>query len=91
MSVLRTVCAITRKGHSDFITLRKDVMEAMGWRRGDKLLAVRWEDTLVLVKLDLSKVTDRLTGQMLRRSRGEEPKLIEGPWGQRYDRNKPEK
>jgi hypothetical protein len=64
-------------------------MEAMGWRRHDRLLAVKWEDSLVLVKLDLSKVSDRVAGQMARRARGEETKLIEGPWAQKYDRNKP--
>jgi bifunctional DNA-binding transcriptional regulator/antitoxin component of YhaV-PrlF toxin-antitoxin module len=85
--MVNSVCSITRKGHSEFITLGKNVMEAMGWRRGDKLIAVRWENTLVLSKLELSDVTDMVAGKMTRRSHEKKQTVIDGPWLRKRGRN----
>jgi hypothetical protein len=88
--MVKTVLAITLKGHSHFITLRQDAMRDLGWRRGDRLVAVQWADVLVLRKLNLGEAADTIAGMMLRRERGDDKEIIAGEWQKRRDKPEPE-
>ncbi len=88
--MVSAVCQVTRKGHSDFIAIRKNIMQVLGWRRGDHLVAVVWEDFLILKKLPLGAVVDEIAGAMLRRANGEKAKTLDGAWNRKRGQPKPE-
>jgi hypothetical protein len=88
--MVTAVCQITRKGHSDFIALRKDIMRAMNWRRGDHLVGVVWEDQVIFRKLPVGAVADQIAGAMLRRATGEQNQILEGPWNRKRGQSEPQ-
>jgi hypothetical protein len=81
--LVTSITAITHKGHSSFITLRRDIMEAVAWRRGDKLVAVVYEDMVIFRKVLLHQAADTIVGAMIRRARGPEEEHIDGQWDKR--------
>ena len=85
------VFSLTRKGHSDFISIRKSLLTELAWRRGDQLVGVIFEDLLVLKKLPVGAIADEIAGQMLRRARGEQEIKTEGAWSRqrRFQQQEP--
>lgn len=88
--MLTAVCQITRKGHSDFITLRKNIMAGLGWRRGDHLVVLVWEDQAIFRKLPVGAVADQIAGAMLRSQHGKEKEVLEGAWSRKRQLGQPE-
>lgn len=88
--MVNAVCQISRKGHSDFIALRKNIMAVLGWRRGDHLVAVVFEDQAIFRKLPTGAIADQIAGAMLRKATVEAKPLLEGPWARKRGRAEPQ-
>jgi len=89
--VVITLSRICYRGHSLFFTLKKTAARDLGWKRGDILSVVQFEDMLVLKRLPLGKIADEVAGSMNRRDRIEEKRQVFGEWDKKRNQLAPDK
>jgi len=75
-----TVTSIVKKAHTLYVSMKREILREVHWKRGDKLIAVVVDGDVVLRKLRSDELADAVRGAMVRRRDATRKEKVDGIW-----------